>query len=169
MKLFDQDFMQSFWNKAKDNPRRRLNYNIHDSYNEKCQRLFNAIEPESYIEPHQHSFLEGGELLIAIRGTMAIVIFDDFGNIIQIVPFGCLKEATGFVPVVEITPGAWHTVVSLESGSVLLEVKAGPFDPNNPKVLATWAPKSGSPSAQSFHLFVERNVREFFRANQIFI
>jgi len=33
---------------------------------------------------------------------------------------------------------------------VLLEVKAGPFDPNQPKDLAPWAPEEGSDAAANY-------------------
>jgi hypothetical protein len=45
---------------------------------------------------------------------------------------------------------SWHTVIALEPGCVLLEVKAGPFDPNQPKVLAPWAPEEGSDAAGDY-------------------
>jgi hypothetical protein len=50
----------------------------------------------------------------------------------------------------EVACNTWHTVVALEAGCVLLEVKAGPFDPNQPKDLAPWAPEEGSSAAESY-------------------
>lgn len=44
----------------------------------------------------------------------------------------------------------WHTVIALESGCVLFETKAGPFDPNHPKDLAPWAPDEGSAGALAY-------------------
>jgi hypothetical protein len=44
----------------------------------------------------------------------------------------------------------WYTVVALERGSILLEVKAGPFDPDLPKALAPWAREEGSEEADRF-------------------
>jgi len=79
---------------------------------------------------------------------MALVTFDDQGAVTGVVRFGSEKYASAAG--VEVTPSTWHTVVALEAGSVLLEVKAGPFDPNQPKDLAPWAPAEGTPDADSY-------------------
>ncbi|MFN7835777.1 MAG: WbuC family cupin fold metalloprotein, partial [Burkholderiaceae bacterium] len=50
----------------------------------------------------------------------------------------------------EVPASTWHTVIALESGSVLLEVKAGPFDPSMPKDLAPWAPEEGASNARPY-------------------
>ena len=50
----------------------------------------------------------------------------------------------------EVPAHMWHTVVVLEPGSVLLEIKAGPFDPDRPKDLAIWAPEEGTAGAGEF-------------------
>lgn len=41
----------------------------------------------------------------------------------------------------------WYTIVALDPGCVLLDVKTGPFDPDQPKELAPWAPKDGFQTA----------------------
>jgi len=150
MKLFDSEYFQRLVSQAKNNSRGRQHCNIHHSYEEPCQRLFNAIEPGSYIRPHRHTTDSRDELLVAIRGKMVLFTFDDSGKVTKIVP---LVACTGdfFTSVgVEVSSDMLHTVIALESGSVLLEVKAGPFDPSQPKDLAPWAPKEGTISAKNF-------------------
>ena len=61
---------------------------MHESYEDPCQRLFNAIEPGSYIRPHRHATDPRDELLIAVRGLMALVTFDNDGKVIGVVRFG---------------------------------------------------------------------------------
>jgi cupin fold WbuC family metalloprotein len=130
IKLFTPDILDALVDEAQASSRRRQNKNIHTDYAEACQRLFNAIEPDSYIRPHRHSLEPRAETMIAVRGLIALVIFDDEGNIIESTRFGaCGGE--GHAVGVEVPPGVWHTVVALESGSVLFEVKAGPFNPKN--------------------------------------
>ncbi len=51
---------------------------------------------------------------------------------------------------VEVSSDVWHTVIALESGSVLLEVKAGSFDPSRPKGIVLWVPKKGSARAKKY-------------------
>lgn len=51
IKVIDSELLESLVAKAKNSPRLRQNYNLHDSYDEPCQRLLNAIEPDSYLPP----------------------------------------------------------------------------------------------------------------------
>jgi cupin fold WbuC family metalloprotein len=130
--------------------RLRQHRNIHQSYQDSCQRLFNAIEPGSYIRPHRHASEPRDELLIAIRGSMALVTFDDQGAITRILSFGSQSHGSYLAAGAEVGSSTWHTVVALEADCVLLEVKAGPFDPNQPKDLAPWAPEEGSGAAVDY-------------------
>ncbi len=147
MKIFWSNFLDNLSTSAKSNIRQRIHHNIHESYADPCQRLFNAIEPESYIRPHRHTTDPRDELLIAIRGSMAFVTFDEEGMVTGVVRFGADRHGYGLAVGAEVPANTWHTVIALEPGCVLLEVKAGPFDSNQPKDLAPWAPDEGSPAA----------------------
>ena len=150
MKVFSADFLNNLTAQAQGSPRKRQHRNIHESYQDPCQRLFNAIEPGSYIRPHRHASDPRDELLIAVRGSMALVTFDEQGMVTEAVRFGERRNGEDFAVCVEVPAGTWHIVIALQSGSVLLEVKAGPFDPNQPKDLAPWAPDEGSPPALAY-------------------
>lgn len=150
MKIFSADYLDGLTVQARVSLRRRQHRNIHESYDEPCQRLFNAIEPESYIRPHRHENDPKGELLIGIRGEMALVTFDGLGSVLQVVRFGSEKYNSLLSIGAEVPRGAWHTVVSLVAGSVLLEVKSGPFDQNHPKEHASWAPDEGTEGADRY-------------------
>jgi len=150
MKAFDARYLNDLTGRAKNSPRLRQHQNIHQSYQEACQRLFNAIEPGSYIRPHRHASEPREELLIAIRGSMALMTFDDQGSVTSILRFGSEKHGRDLAAGAEVASSTWHTVVALEAGCVLLEVKAGPFDPNQPKDLAPWAPEEGSDAAANY-------------------
>jgi cupin fold WbuC family metalloprotein len=150
MKIFSEDYLNDLTKEAQGNLRKRQHRNIHKSYEELCQRLFNAIEPSSYIRPHRHATDTRDELLIAVRGSMALVIFDEQGVVNDVILFGVNKKGNSLAVGVEVSANTWHTVISLEPASVLLEVKAGPFDPSQPKDLAPWAPDEGDLSAQQY-------------------
>lgn len=150
MKVFTQKYLRELSELAVGSQRNRQHKNIHKSYADPCQRFFNAIEPDSYIRPHRHSNAGGGELLIGIKGKMALIFFDDFGEITEVMKFGPLQSDEDIVVGAEVEPRKWHTVISLEAGSVLLEVKAGPFDPNAAKETANWAPSESSDEAKNY-------------------
>ena len=68
----------------------------------------------------------------------------------KVVRFGVGRQGEDIAAGVEIPAGTWHTVIALEAGCILLEVKSGPFDPNQPKDLAPWAPDEGGPKAKQY-------------------
>ena len=81
---------------------------------------------------------------------MALLTFDERGVVTGVVRFGVDRNGEGLVVGTEVSANTWHTVIALEHGCVLLEVKAGPFDPNRPKDLAPWAPDEGSAAALAY-------------------
>jgi len=124
---------------AERSPRRRKNYNFHRSDEAICHRLLNAMEPDSYIQPHRHLAREKDETLIVVRGKMGLVLFDEQGSITE----KALLEPEGDVVMANIPPGTFHTWISLEARSVFFEAKAGPFRPLTQAEKAPWAPGEG--------------------------
>ena|SRR5687768_11884256 len=116
-------------------PRRRsiIRFHEHPDY---LQRMLNAIEPESYARPHRHSDPDKVEIFVALRGSVLMVRFSEDGAPIE----GIVVGADGPVRGVEVPAGAWHCLVSLESNTVLFEVKEGPYDAATDKRFARWSP-----------------------------
>ena len=108
---------------AAGSPRRRLHLTLHAGPDEPCQRLVNAIEPDSYIPPHRHADQTTNECLLALRGAFVLIVFDEAGTPRQALRFG---GPGADLEVVELAPQVWHTVIALETGSVLFEAKSGP-------------------------------------------
>lgn len=164
MKIYDVDYLEELTVLSKSNQRMRQHRNLHQSYDDPCQCLFNAIEPYSYIQPHRHGSNPSDERLFAVRGLMALLIFNEIGRVVDIVKFGTEKYGDDIAVGVSISSHIWHTVVALENGSILCEVKAGPFDPNQPKDLATWAPSEGSAGATDYLNSLYEEILSFFPA-----
>lgn len=150
MKFFCANFLDDLTTQAQCSLRKRQHHNIHESYSARCQCLFNAIEPGSYIRPHRHDTDSKDELLIAVRGVMALVTFNEQGKVIEVRRFGADKNEKGLGIGVELSAKTWHTVIALEPGCILLEVKEGPFNPDLPKDLATWAPDEGTEAVNDY-------------------
>lgn len=142
IQCFSDDYLASLIDEASNSPRARQHRNIHTSYDDPCQRFMNAIGMESYIRPHRHSIDPKAETLIAVRGKFALFIFDDEGAVQEIIRFGTERyaDSSALSVGVDLAPGVWHTIVALQPGSVLLELKAGPFNSNAAKEPAPWAP-----------------------------
>jgi len=127
-------------------PRRRKNLNVHYSELSPCNRLYNAGEPDTYIQPHCHADPAKDETMLMIRGVMGVVFFDAHGNVTQTARL----EAGGANVAVTIPAGQFHTSVMLAPGSMIFEAKAGPYAALLPHEKGTWAPAEGTPEAPAF-------------------
>jgi cupin fold WbuC family metalloprotein len=157
-RFFGEEFFARLSNEAGKSFRKRKHFNLHKSFEDPCQRLFNAIQPESYIRPHRHLSAAKDELLVAISGLIAIYLFSDSGNIINVVKLSNDPLTENGFKAVEIAPETWHTVIALKPNSILLEVKAGPFDPNEPKDFADWAPDENSDDVYAYVSNLRENL-----------
>jgi cupin fold WbuC family metalloprotein len=131
---------------AQNSERKRKNYNFHKIESDPLQRLINAIEPYSYIQPHKHENPDKREVFFVLKGKMAVIEFDDNGEILDYI---ILDSKTGNIAV-EIPEKTWHSIISLEKGSVSYECKDGPYNPENDKNFAKWAPKEGDRDCKAY-------------------
>ena len=162
-KIFTAGMLKNLICAAEQSLRKRQHLNIHQSYEDTCQRLFNAVGPESYIRPHRHSLDPKTETLLAVKGKFALVLFDDHGTPQDVILFG--TQLFGDIsPGVELAPGTWHTVLALSDQSVLLEIKAGPFDPQAAKELAPWAPEEGTDQGRHYLQSLHQLIAEHKQA-----
>lgn len=151
-RVITSDMVDALVIESQTSARGRQHLNLHAAYQESCQRLLNAIQCESYIRPHRHALDPRAETLFAMSGVFVLIVFDECGQVTSCKRFGSERylEEKGIALGVEIFPREWHTVIALRADSVLLEVKAGPFDPNAAKELASWAPAEGTPESQAY-------------------
>src|SRR5690606_18827345 len=110
------------------------------------QRMLNAMEPGTYVQPHKHERPDKREVFILLTGRVLIVEFNTKGEIHDHV---ILDHKLG-VFAVEIPPRVYHTIVSLKSGSVVYELKDGPYDEKVDKGFASWAPEENSVGTQDY-------------------
>ncbi|MDR0349285.1 MAG: WbuC family cupin fold metalloprotein [Tannerella sp.] len=136
MKLINQQLLDETTAKARLSPRLRMNYNFHEDLNDPVNRLLNAVEPDTYLRPHRHINPDRNEVFLLLRGKVALFIFDHKGNIMQTEILDPLNGNYGG----EIPAGTWHGLLVLESGSVIYEIKEGPFAPLTAENMASWSP-----------------------------
>jgi cupin fold WbuC family metalloprotein len=132
-------------------PRLRKNLNLHPVPEDPVQRLFNAMEPGTYVRPHRHARPESWELMLAVRGAFAILVFDDGGKVLDRIDL----SGAGGPAAVEIPAFTWHAVVSLAPETVMFEVKPGPYSPVEDKDFAPWAPLEHEAAAEDFVTWYE--------------
>jgi len=146
MKQIDKALLDDLTAKAKSAPRKRAHFNLHPELNDPVQRLCIAMEPETYVHPHRHSDPETWEVLLILRGSLALNIFDDKGKVLE----RTILEAGGLVTALEFPMNTWHAPASLEPGTIVLEIKQGPYKPIAEQNLAPWAPLEGTHAASRF-------------------
>jgi cupin fold WbuC family metalloprotein len=146
MITIDNATLDALIQEAKVSPRKRKNLNFHKEPSDPLQRLLNAIEPGSYVQPHKHESPDKREVFMAVRGRLLVVEFDDEGKITD----HTIIDAQQGPFVVEIAAKTWHTIVSLLNGSVVFEVKDGPYEAMSDKNFAPWAPKEGDKQAGDY-------------------
>ena len=121
MKVINGQLIQEVIEQAKRSPRLRMNYNFHQSLDDKCHRFLNALEVGTQVPIHHH--VTKDETFILLKGKVCVNIYDDNADVVDSVVL-CLEE--GHIGV-DIPKNTWHNVECLESGSVIFEVKEGPF------------------------------------------
>ncbi|WP_096702026.1 WbuC family cupin fold metalloprotein [Magnetospirillum sp. 15-1] len=121
-------------------PRRRLNINLHADSADSVQRMVIAFEPEAYIRPHRHSLQF--ETFVLLRGRGSLLSFAGDGIVDQ-----RIELAEDGARVVEIPAGIWHSLVSQAPGTLVVEVKPGPYRPTAESDFAAWAPPEGHADA----------------------
>ncbi len=146
MKQIDSALLETLVSKANATPRKRAHFNLHPELGDPVQRLCIAMEPETFVRPHRHSDPETWEVLVILRGSLAVNIFDERGKVLE----HTVLKAGGPVIALEFSPNTWHAPVSLEPGTVVFELKQGPYKPIAERHLASWAPSEGMSEASRF-------------------
>ena len=108
---------------AKASPRLRMNYDLRNSEEDYSQRMLNAIEPGSQLPIHRHR--KSSETVVCLRGHLREMFYNDNGEVTEVIDLMPNSECVA----VNIPIGQWHTVQSLESGTVILEMKDGAYEP----------------------------------------
>lgn len=119
-----QALLDSLTEQAKASPRLRMNMDLRNSAEDQSQRMLNAIEPGSPLPIHRHQ--KTSETVVCLRGRLVWEFYDELERI-------CLERIelspNGPIVALNVPQGQWHTVKALESGSVIMEVKDGPYEP----------------------------------------
>jgi cupin fold WbuC family metalloprotein len=146
MKIITHEVLDRLSLEASGSERLRKNLNLHDDYADPCQRLFIAMEPGTYVRPHRHTDPPKPECFMAVRGKLALLVFDDDGEVKQVIPFGDGCDTLA----IDLPAGEWHSIIVIEPGSVFFETKPGPYVAMSDKDFAPWAPEENTAEVGSY-------------------
>jgi cupin fold WbuC family metalloprotein len=139
LRIVDQSAIDRLAQEAEASPRRRAHLLLHSGHDDQVQRLLIALQLGTYVRPHHHS--EQWEMLVLLRGSGRLLSFSEDGRVLS------RLEMNKASPIVQIPIGVWHGFVVLERDTVVMEIKPGPYRPNE---FAEWAPAEGSPDVPAF-------------------
>lgn len=136
----DESDLRRLTEAASASPRLRAHLLMHDGHADQVQRLLIAAQPGTYVRPHLHS--QSWELLALLRGAGRVFRFEA-GGVVESVT----EMREGAAVLVQIAPGTPHGFAATAPDTVLVEIKPGPYRPNE---FLDWAPEEGTPEAERF-------------------
>ena len=141
----DNILLDNLTAQAQASPRLRMNLDLRTSAQDGSQRMLNAIEPGSVVPIHRHQ--KTSETVVVLRGSVVEEYYDEEGNLTEsfvLAPMGDCHVADAprndvldFAPrndvpvacALNIPAGQWHSIKALVSGTVILEMKDGAYEP----------------------------------------
>ena len=139
----DNTLLDELTAQAQASPRLRMNMDLRNSAADSSQRMLNAIEPGSVVPIHRHQ--KTSETVVVLRGRVVEEYYYDAGVLAESFVLGDCHVADtprndvprndaprNDVPMVyalNIPAGQWHTLRALESGTVIMEMKDGVYEP----------------------------------------
>lgn len=123
MVILDELLLNHLSDKAAENQRLRINYNLHEDLEEPVQRLLNAMEPGTVLPIHRHP--DTAETYVVLRGALKVLLYNDAKELTGTQELNPSKGVYG----VNLPANQWHTIEVLEKGTVIFEIKQGPYRP----------------------------------------
>ena len=119
----DNILLDTLTTHAQASPRLRMNMDLRNSDADSSQRMLNAIEPGSVVPVHRHQ--KTSETLVVLRGRVVEEYYSSEGVVVATYELA----AGGPSCALNIPAGQWHTLRALDPGTVILEMKDGPYEP----------------------------------------
>lgn len=120
--LFSTAILDELTDQAKASPRLRMNLDLRNTPEDQSQRMLNALEPGTVMPIHRHR--NTSETVVVLRGKVKWLYYNDQGELTETI----LVASDGDIRGLSVPMGQWHSLECLESGSVILETKDGPWE-----------------------------------------
>ena len=140
IQLINENLLSGLYQKAMENERKRMNYDLRTTPEDTSQRMLNALEPGTKVAIHRH--LKTSETVVCLDGCLDEVFFEELPTVDTGGPVHNGETATDetqFIEVarfricpregkygIQIPKGAWHTVEVYEP-STIFEAKDGAY------------------------------------------
>lgn len=121
--IIDRKILDELTAKAKENPRLRMAMDLRNSPEDSSQRMLNALEPGTVMPIHRHH--GSSETVVILKGKVRWIFYDERG----VETDSVMLDADGDVRCINVERDRWHSLICLESGTVLFECKNGAYAP----------------------------------------
>jgi cupin fold WbuC family metalloprotein len=139
---------------SRESERKRVILPFHKSHEESLHRMFNAMQPGTYVHPHRHFTSQKSEVFLVLAGSLDFIVFDDRGQIEFVRRLSAGAADFG----IDLAPGKYHTFLVRAPDTLIYEVKPGPYTAQDDKDFAPWAPAEGTPEVVSYLTGLEADV-----------
>ena len=131
----DVEFLKE---KSKYNQRKRIRLCAHRDVEDKVHEMIIVHAKDTYVRPHKH--LNKSESFHVIEGSVDVVVFDDDGNIMEVIQMGDYSSGRKFY--YRISDPYYHTLYITSEFLVFHETTKGPFRRAD-TIFAPWSPEEG--------------------------
>ena len=133
--LVDRQDIDYLVQRAAQNPRKRVRLCAHKDTNDRLHEMLIVHARECYVRPHKH--LAKSESFHVIQGVVDIVLLDEAGKIVEVVPMGDFASGRKFY--YRLADPLYHTLIIRSDWVIFHEVTNGPFKRED-TIFADWAP-----------------------------
>lgn len=140
IQLINDNLLSELHQKAKENERKRQNFDLRTTPEDTSQRMLNVLEPGTHVPIHRH--LKTSESVICIEGCLDWVFYEELPGVDTGGPVHdgetaidetCFAEVARFricprekLYGIQIPLGAWHSIEVFEP-STIFEAKDGAY------------------------------------------
>lgn len=139
---------------SRESARRRMILPLHKSPEDALHRMFNALQPGTYVRPHRHLDPPKAELFLVLSGAIDFIVFDEGGAIAHAERLAAGSPRFG----ADLEAGHFHSFLVCVPDTLIYEVKPGPYTAATDKDFAAWAPEEGAAEAAAYLESLERAV-----------
>ena len=140
IQLINNELLSLLHKQAKQNKRRRQNFDLRTTPDDGSQRMLNVLEPDTQVPIHRHR--NTSETAICIEGSIDWIFYEELPNMDSgviaydgdfAIDEGSFKEVARIRISpreqnfgIQIPPMTWHTI-EVHEPSVIMESKDGPY------------------------------------------
>ena len=155
VKINDQD-ISYLKNNVLHTPYKRIRICAHQDISHLLHEMVIVIAKGSYVRPHKH--INKSESFHMIEGQLDVVIFNDEGNIFEVISMGDISSGKNFF--YRLSANHFHSLILKSDLVIFHETTQGPFLKSD-TIWAPWSPIVGDILEKEFLDHLDRRVADF--------